>query len=88
MVDLGQVVGDDLIRARPNGYSGAWWLTGNGATEREEHGESVSSLTGARVVAWRPSNGGEEVVVEALSASGAWARKEEKEDGERCGGGR
>jgi hypothetical protein len=28
------------------------------------------------------------MVEEVLSAGGAWARREEKEDGERCGGGR
>jgi hypothetical protein len=32
-------------------------------------------------------NSGEEVAVEALGEGGAWARREEKEDGERCGGG-
>jgi hypothetical protein len=69
------------------GHSGARRLTGDGATEREEHEESISDLTGARAVAWRPGNGGEEVAVEALGAGGAWAWREEKEDGERCGGG-
>jgi hypothetical protein len=87
-VDLGQGVGDDLTGARPNGCSGARQLTGDGAMEREEHGESVSGLTGVQAAAWRPGDGGEEVAVEALGAGDAWAWREEKEDGERCVGGR
>jgi hypothetical protein len=35
---------------------------------------------------WRPRDNGEEVVVEALIAGGAWAGREEKKSGERCGG--
>jgi hypothetical protein len=50
-VELGQGVSDDLTGARPNGRSGARWLTGDGAMEREDHGESVSGFTEARVVA-------------------------------------
>jgi hypothetical protein len=38
--------------------SGAWWLTGDGVTEREEHGESISGLTGARAAACQPGDGG------------------------------
>jgi hypothetical protein len=57
MVDLGQGVGDDLTGARPNSCSEAQRLTANGATEREEHGESVSSLTGAWMAVWRPELG-------------------------------
>jgi hypothetical protein len=72
MVDLGQGISDDLAGARPNDCSGARWLSGNG-TEREEHGESVSGLTGAWAVAWQPRDGGEEVVVEAIGAHGTWA---------------
>jgi hypothetical protein len=53
MVDLGQGVGDDLTGVRPNSCFGARRLTGNGAIEREEHGEFVSGLTGVRVAAWR-----------------------------------
>jgi hypothetical protein len=77
-----------LTGARPSSYSGARRLTGEGAIEREEHGESVSGLTEARAVVRRSFDGGEEVVVESFSAGGAWARREEKEDEERCGGGR
>jgi hypothetical protein len=51
-MDLGQGISDDLAGARPNGYSGAQRLIGDGATEREEHGESVSGLTGAWAAAW------------------------------------
>jgi hypothetical protein len=87
-VDLGQGVGDDLAGARPIGCSGAWRLVGDGAMEREEHGESVSGVTGAQVVAWRSGDDGEEVEAEAFGAGGSWVRREEKEDGERCGGGR
>jgi hypothetical protein len=36
-------------------------------------------------VAWRLSDGGEEMAEEVLGVGGAWARREEKEDGERCG---
>jgi hypothetical protein len=88
MVDLGQGVGDDLTGARPNGCSEAQRLTVNGATEGEEHGESVSSLTGAWMAVWRPGDGGEEEAVEALCAGDTWVWREENEDGERCGGGR
>jgi hypothetical protein len=77
-----------LTGARPSSHSGARRLTGEGAIEREEHGESVSGLTEARAVVRRSFDGGEEVVVESFSAGGAWARREEKEDEERCGGGR
>jgi hypothetical protein len=84
-VDLGQGIGDDLTGARPNGGSGARRLAGDGTTEGEKHDESVLGLTGARVAAWRQRNGGEEVMVEALSAGDAWAWREEKESGERCG---
>jgi hypothetical protein len=75
-----------LARARPSSRSGAWQPTGGGTTERGVHGESISGLTGAPVVVWRPANGGEEMVEEALGASGAWVQREEKQSGERCGG--
>jgi hypothetical protein len=70
-VDLGQRVGDDLTRARPNGCSRARRLAGDGATERGQPGESISGLTGAWAAVWRPGDSGEEVAVEALSASDA-----------------
>jgi hypothetical protein len=41
-----------LTGAQLSGRSRARWITDDGATEREEHGESISGLTGARVVAW------------------------------------
>jgi hypothetical protein len=50
------------------------------------HRESISGLTRARAAARWPGDDGEEMVEEALSASGAWAWREEKESGERCGG--
>jgi hypothetical protein len=84
-VDPGQGDGNDLTGARPNGGSGARWLADDGTIEREKHGESVSGLTRAWVAAWRPSDSGEEVAVEALGAGGAWAWREENESRERCG---
>jgi hypothetical protein len=75
-----------LTRARPSGRSRAWWLTGGGAIGRGVHGESTSGLTRARAVVWRPVDGGEETAEEALDAGGAWARREDKASGERCGG--
>jgi hypothetical protein len=75
-------VGDDLARARPNGCSGARPLASDGATERVEHGVSVSGLTGRS--RWR---GDQATVVEVLSAGSTWAWRDEKEDRERCGGG-
>jgi hypothetical protein len=77
-----------LARARPSGRFGAWWLTGDGATEREEHREFVLGLTRARAVAWRLGDGGEEMAEEVISVGTSWAQREEKEDRERCGGGR
>jgi hypothetical protein len=63
---------------------GAQWLAGGGATGRGVHGEFIKGLTGARAAVWRPGDGGEETTEEALSASSAWARREEKESVERC----
>jgi hypothetical protein len=48
--------------------------------------EFISGLTGAWVTVWRSGDSGEEMVEEALGASGAWTWKEEKKSGERCGG--
>jgi hypothetical protein len=70
-----------LAGAQPSGRSGGCQLTDGGTTEKGLHGESISGLTGARAATWRPGDDGEEV-------AGAWARREEKEDGERSGGGR
>jgi hypothetical protein len=60
---------------------GSW----TSATGRGVHRESISGLTGARVAVWRAGNGGEETTEEALGAGNAWARRDEKESGERCG---
>jgi hypothetical protein len=45
-------------RSLTSGPSGAREFTGEGATERGEHGESVSGLTRARAAVWQPDNGG------------------------------
>jgi hypothetical protein len=52
------------------------------------HGESISSLTGARAVVWRPCDSDEEEAVVVLDVGSVLARREEKESEERCGGGR
>jgi hypothetical protein len=36
---------------------------------------------------WRSSDNGEETVEESLGVGSAWEQREEKESGERCGGG-
>jgi hypothetical protein len=61
-----------LTGAQPSGRSGAQWLTEGGATGRGVHGESTSGLTGARAAVWRPIDGGEEMVEEALGLGGDW----------------
>jgi hypothetical protein len=53
---------------------------------RGVHGEAISGLTGVRTTARWPGNGGEDMVEEALGVGDAWARREEKESGERCSG--
>jgi hypothetical protein len=78
----------ELTEAWPSGRSGARRHTDDGATERGEHEESISGLTGVRAAVWRPGDGGEEAAVVALDGGGARAWREEKESGERCGGGR
>jgi hypothetical protein len=66
-----------------SGHSGARKLVGGGTTERGEHGELGSGLTGARAAAWRPSNGGETAEERKLRNSGARASEErESEMGE------
>jgi hypothetical protein len=86
MVDQPQWLAIELDGARSSGRSGARWHVGGGATGRGVHGESISSLTGARAVVWQPGDGGEEMAEEALNAGGAWVWREENESGERCGG--
>jgi hypothetical protein len=76
-----------LIGARPCGHSGAWALADGGAIKRGGHGDPGSGLTKARAAMKWPGNGGEENVEEALGAGSSWARREEKDSGERCGGG-
>jgi hypothetical protein len=69
------------------GHSPRWTdHHGGGTTGRGVHGESISGLTGSLAAARWPGDGGEETVEEALDAGGAWAWREEKESGERCGG--
>jgi hypothetical protein len=53
--------------------------------ERGLHGESISGLTGAWAIVWRPSDDGEEAAVVALGGGRACEWREEKESGERCG---
>jgi hypothetical protein len=71
---------------------GLWPLWGTVAQRRWRHRERGGwgvhlGANWARAVAWRPSDSGEEVAVEELDAGGALARREEKEDGDSCGGG-
>jgi hypothetical protein len=49
-----------LIGAWPCGHSGAWELTGRGATERGEHGDLEWGLTRARAAVERRRDGGDE----------------------------
>jgi hypothetical protein len=76
----------ELDGAWPSGRSEAWCLTGGGTTGRWVHRESILGLTGARAAVWRSGDSGEETVEEALGAGSTWARREEKESGERCDG--
>jgi hypothetical protein len=63
-----------------SGHSGARKLVGGGTTERGEHGELSSGITGARAAAWRPGDGGETVEERKLGNSGAWASEEGKSE--------
>jgi hypothetical protein len=66
-----------------SGHSRARKLTSGGTTERGEHGEPDSGITGARVVAWRPGGGGKMAAERKLSNSVAQASEEgESEMGE------
>jgi hypothetical protein len=62
-----------------SGHSGAWKLTGGGTTERGEHGELGSSLTGARAAVWRPGDDGETAEERELDNSGTRASEEGEE---------
>jgi hypothetical protein len=75
---LAAASGDDGLPAGAQRKEG--W-TGNPSQASPGHGQ----WRGDRVAAWRPGNGGEEGAVEVLGAGGAWARREEKKSGERCG---
>jgi hypothetical protein len=75
-----------LTGARLSGRSEALWLTGGATTGRGVHGESISGLTEAWALVWRLGDGDEETAKEALDKGDTWARREEKESGERCGG--
>jgi hypothetical protein len=63
-------------------------LAGGGATVRGVYGRSTSGLTRAWAAVWRPGDSGEEMAEEELGAGGTWVQREEKESGERYGGGR
>jgi hypothetical protein len=86
MVDRPPWLATELDGARSSGRSGVQWPTGGGAMGRGVHGEAISGLTGVRATARWPGNGGEDMVEEALGVGDAWARREEKESGERCSG--
>jgi hypothetical protein len=60
-------------RSMASSHSGARKLADGGTTERGEHGELGSGLTGARAVVWRPGNGGETAEEGELSDSGTRA---------------
>jgi hypothetical protein len=81
MVDRPPWPATELDRARLSGRSGAWWPAGDGTTRRGVHGETISGLTGARAVARRSGDSGEEMAEETLNVGGAWVRREEKESG-------
>jgi hypothetical protein len=66
-----------LDRARLSGRSRARWLARGGATGRGVYRESISGLTKAQAIVWRPGDGGEEMAEEALSAGCAWAWREQ-----------
>jgi hypothetical protein len=59
-----------------SGHSRAQKLVGGGTTERGEHGELGSGLTGARAAVWRPGDGREMVEEREHGNSGARASEE------------
>jgi hypothetical protein len=70
-------------RSLASSHSGAQKLTGGGTTERGEHREPSSGLTGARAAAWQPSDGGEMTMERRLSNGGSQTLEEgESEMGE------
>jgi hypothetical protein len=68
-----------------SGRSGAPKLTGGGTKEREEHGELVSGLTGARAAAWRPGDGGGVKRTWELGGEGFRHGRGEEKGTVRCG---
>jgi hypothetical protein len=72
-------------RSMVSGHCGAPKLADGGAKERAEHRELGSGLTGARLAAWRPGDGGAEPEAAALGGSEARAWREAKSGWERCG---
>jgi hypothetical protein len=67
-------------RSLASSHSGAQKLAGGGTTERGEHGEPSSGLTGAQAAVWRPGNGGEMATKRKLSNGGSRALEEGKSE--------
>jgi hypothetical protein len=66
-------------RSMASGHSGARKLAGGGTTERGEHGELGSGLTGARAAVWRSGDDREMVEEGELGNSNTRASEEGEE---------
>jgi hypothetical protein len=84
---LDRGVSDDLTKARTRGHSRSRQLVGDGATEREEHGESISDFTREQAAAWRSGDGDEKMVEEVLSAGQRLGVERREEKRGECAGG-
>jgi hypothetical protein len=71
-----------------SGYSRAWKLTVGGTTERGEHRELGSSLTGAQAAARWPGDGGKQQRRSVLSGVGVSDSEVSKGGRGECGDGR